>query len=414
MVKKKKKVLISGFNARPLAKSLYQAEFDVYAVDFFGDSDLYPYVEDSKIIVYEMGTDYQTSKTHYSDSLADLTIEMIEKYPDLDYLIIASGLDDNIEGRERIFNKIKELNHQIQYLGNDNEVIEKARDILKIYSLIEVKGYEVPKTQPFDYNIVRDGTIQYPLILKKKQSSGGLSIFKINSKAQLQKLGKDIEEFSVIFKDWLFQDYIEGIDISCTTLSNHKEAKVISINKQLIGQGFLNAPSKFIYCGNIIPAKIKKSTFKLVSDISLTLVKTLELVGINGFDFVVKAGIPYLMEINPRIPGSIHASELYLDRNLLEEHISSCIYVDEPLITIGRTRERFNYVAKFIYFAPKDVPSDKVEKLKNLKHLRDIPGPDRIVNQQEPLCTVLVGADTYFEAFCGALDTIKKVEKIIN
>ena len=43
-----KSVLVVGFNTRPLAYSLKIANYDVYAVDFFGDADLYPNVKDIK------------------------------------------------------------------------------------------------------------------------------------------------------------------------------------------------------------------------------------------------------------------------------------------------------------------------------------------------------------------------------
>jgi predicted ATP-grasp superfamily ATP-dependent carboligase len=414
MVKKKRKVLISGFNARPLAKSLFKADYDVYAVDFFGDSDLYKFVKDAKIIFQELKTDYQTSKSQYSDAMADLTVEMIEKHPELDYLIVGSGLDDNIIGREKIFKKIKDLNHKILYLGNNNETIEKSRDILRIYSYLDVRGYKTPKTRPFDYKIIKEGSVQYPFILKKKQSSGGISIFEIKSKAYLQKLGKDIEEFNVLFRDWFVQEYIDGIDVSCTTISNNHEAKIISINNQIIGAKYLNAPSDFVYCGNIVPTNIRKNAIKRISEISLNLVERLNLIGINGFDFVLKAGYPYLMEINPRIPGSIRASELYLDRNLLQEHILSCLNPNDPLKLVGRTSRGYNFVAKLVYFAPKFVSFEKIEKLKNIKHVKDIPSEGRSIHSQEPLCSVLYGTEKYTEAFCGGLNIIKKIEKQIN
>jgi len=56
MADKSISILVVGFNTRPLAYSLNEAGYDVYAVDFFGDLDLYPYVKDSIIIIKTLNT----------------------------------------------------------------------------------------------------------------------------------------------------------------------------------------------------------------------------------------------------------------------------------------------------------------------------------------------------------------------
>lgn len=413
MVKKKKKVLISGFNARPLSKSLYNANYEVYAVDFFGDSDLFPYIKDALIITKELKNNFQKLKLIYSDVLTDLTLQMIEKHPHLDYLIIASGLDDNIIGREKIFNKIKKLNRPIRYLGNNNAQIIKSRDILSINSLLDNMGYKVPKTLAFNYDLIDNNLINYPIILKKKQSSGGLNIFKINSKTQLLNIIKENEEFEKESGNWLLQEYIDGIDVSCTTISNNVDIKIVSINEQLIGKEFLNAPSKFIYCGNIVPADLNYSLQYKIQEICLKLVRHLKLIGINGFDFVLKEGCTYLMEINPRIPGSINAAEFALNRNLLDEHINCCLNPDKP-IKISNLEISANFVSKFIYFAPKLISHQKIEKLKRIKNVEDVPAPGKDIQPYEPLCSILYKAENYSKAYKGALSIVESIELLIK
>ena len=69
-------ILIIGFNTRPLVYSLYQAGYDVFAVDFFGDLDLYPFVKDSLIISKELNATYNTLKGEYDGYLIDFAIKM--------------------------------------------------------------------------------------------------------------------------------------------------------------------------------------------------------------------------------------------------------------------------------------------------------------------------------------------------
>ncbi|GAH60234.1 unnamed protein product, partial [marine sediment metagenome] len=297
------------------------------------------------------------------------------------------GLDDNIMGREKIFNKIKKLNRPIRYLGNNNAQIIKSRDILSINSLLDNMGYKVPKTLAFNYDLIDNNLINYPIILKKKQSSGGLNIFKINSKTQLLNIIKENEEFEKESGNWLLQEYIDGIDVSCTTISNNVDIKIVSINEQLIGKKFLNAPSRFIYCGNIVPADLNYSLQYKISEICLKLVRHLKLIGINGFDFVLKEGCPYLMEINPRIPGSINAAEFALNRNLIDEHINCCLNPVKE-IKISNLEISANFVSKFIYFAPKLISHQRIEKLKQIKNVEDVPAPGKDIQPYEPLCSI--------------------------
>ena len=63
-------VLVAGFNTRPLAFSLSQAGYDVYAVDFFGDLDLYPWVKDSLILTKKLKSTY--SMDHTPDTPQDV------------------------------------------------------------------------------------------------------------------------------------------------------------------------------------------------------------------------------------------------------------------------------------------------------------------------------------------------------
>ena len=96
-----KSVLVVGFNMRPLAYSLK------IAVDFFGDIDLYPNVKDSLVLIKELETDYKSIKGKYGKLLSEFTLQMLRKYPKINYLIIGSGLDDAYEERETILSEIK-------------------------------------------------------------------------------------------------------------------------------------------------------------------------------------------------------------------------------------------------------------------------------------------------------------------
>ena len=140
---KQESVLVAGFNTRPLVYSLHRAGYDVYAVDFFGDSDLYPYVKDSLILTKKLNTNYDLVKNNYNEYLPLLILELLDKYPDIKYLIIGSGLDDGIEERALILKNITRKKYKILNLNNEIEAIKKSRNTEFIYTILKKLGYDV-------------------------------------------------------------------------------------------------------------------------------------------------------------------------------------------------------------------------------------------------------------------------------
>ncbi|GAI64064.1 unnamed protein product, partial [marine sediment metagenome] len=145
-----KKVLIAGFNTRPLAYSLYKAGYEVYAVDFFGDLDLYPCVKDCLILTKILNANYEVIKNNYSEYLPNLILELLAQHPEINYLIIGSGLDDAFEERELILNEINRKNYKILNLNNSLDAIKKSRNIDYIFNFLKNLGYKVPSSMSYD------------------------------------------------------------------------------------------------------------------------------------------------------------------------------------------------------------------------------------------------------------------------
>ncbi|TXT61128.1 MAG: Carbamoyl-phosphate synthase large chain [Promethearchaeota archaeon] len=420
MAGKKQKVLVLGFNSRPLVYSLYQAGYEVFAVDFFGDVDLYPYVKDSVIITEKLGSSYGLLKDKFSSYLIDFTIELLEAYKDIDYLIIGSGLDDAFRERKALMKSIKRIGYSIISANNTIDIIKKARNIDFLFNLLHAKRYKTPKTynlgEYINQSPPKPPELSFPLILKKKKSSGGLNVSKINS---LRQLDLEIEILKSTQKNeltqWFFQEFLKGIPVSCTTISNGSESKIISTNRQIIGLDFVNAPHNFMYCGNIVPARLLEKDINLIEEISLYLANKLGLKGINGFDFVLRDHYPYLMEINPRIPGSIRASEEVLNLNLLDMHIQSFLPVCWKIIEKKLQSIHPNtYCTKLIFYAPNDLSAKQINAINQLEFVHDKSDPKTLISKREPVCTILYEDSTFSNSFFGALKIADKIKDIIK
>ena len=409
---KNKSVLVIGFNTRPLVYSLNRAGYHVYSVDFFGDIDLYPYVEDALILTKQLNSSYDLLKEGYAKFIPKLTFKLLEKYPTIDYYIIGSGLDDHFNERKLILNKIQNEKSSIYNLNNDFEVLQRARNLKYLYDFLKEFDYKVPLTYPLQHN---EREITYPIILKKSKSSGGLNIIKIKSEEELALTLKILKSNEFNPSDWMFQEFIDGIPVSCTVISNGKESIVLSINRQIIGEKFVNSPKEFMYCGNIVPANLLEKDCTLIEEISLLLANKLNLKGINGFDYVLKEHYPYLMEINPRIPGSIRVSEDALNLNLMDLHVKSFNnkYWEE-IKTIGRSLEFNNFSTKLIYFAPKLISREIVMKINALKFIHDKSDPESLIQKNTPVCSILYKDKTFSASYFGALKISNEIHQIIS
>jgi predicted ATP-grasp superfamily ATP-dependent carboligase len=406
-------VLVVGFNTRPLAFSLKNAGYEVYAVDFFGDLDLYPNVKDALILTKEFESNYNLLKNQYSMLFPKFTKMMLEKHREINYLIIGSGLDDAYEERENILDYIRDKNYKIKDLNNEVEAIKKSRKPLALYAFLKAHKIQVPFTISYNDLKFYSQDLKFPCILKKTLSAGGINVFIIRNSEDLVIVNKNLKEFNA--SEWIIQEYIEGTPISCTTISNGEECEIISINKQIIGEQIVNSPKDFMYCGNTVPANLSKKEEKLISKISKILSNELNLTGINGFDYVLKNHYPFLMEINPRIPGSIRASETSLGLNLLDLHIRSYIPNEwEQVKNLLRSSKHHQYSTKFIYFSPKEIDKSSIVKINQLEFIHDKSEPVRKIQQGEPVCTILTHAKNKIESYNKALQVVGQINKIIE
>ncbi|MHA1670662.1 MAG: ATP-grasp domain-containing protein [Promethearchaeota archaeon] len=415
MFHKSRSVLVIGFNTRPLALSLFKAKYDVYAVDFFGDLDLYPLVKDSIIITEELNTNYDLIKEQYHHYLTEFAIKISDKYPKINYLIIGSGLDDAFNDRNFMLQEIRKKNKKILSINNELKVLMRARDIKEVFKILVENEYEVPETKyPTSIDDIKNYE-HFPLILKKFRSSGGMNVYKIENRDALEFTLKRLESKMINISDWLTQEYLDGIPVSCTIISDGIHCKVISINRQIIGEKYLNAPKDFTYCGNVVPAQINPNVEKVIKKISLMLSKKLKLRGINGFDFVIRDQFPYLMEINPRIPGSIRASELALNVNLLDLHVRSFDDKNWKEIEDILSNSTFvQFVTKLIVFSPQKLNKSCLIQINNLRFVHDKTNPNTSVQKYDPLCTILFGAQEFSSSYFGALKIVDKIYKLIS
>ncbi|MEM3672834.1 MAG: hypothetical protein QW468_01210 [Candidatus Bathyarchaeia archaeon] len=85
--------------------------------------------------------------------------------------------------------------------------------------------------------------------------------------------------------------------------------------------------------------------------------------------------------MNPRFQGTLGCIERVFGINLVDAHIKACLYGDVPTL-----RRSSKFCTRLILYAPKRVIAPELTVFEDLW---DIPLPNSIIEEGEPLCSVL-------------------------
>jgi len=336
------KILVVGYTTRPIVQSAVRAGFVPYAIDHFLDLDLLALAE---------------AAAPLEEDLPDLGVGGFLERLDLeiDGIVIGSGC-------ERIELE-KDLNERI--IGNSPDLMRKASDKCYIGRKITDMGFLYPE-------IYREGEIEFPAVIKPASGGGGLKNILVNDASELEALDLDLSEY-------LIQAYVDGIPASVSVISTEDgDTASFCVNEQLIGAKWLNAPSRFAYCGNIVPLETELDDE--ICMIAEEVVRELGLVGSNGVDFVITPDGPVVIEVNPRFQGSLEAIEAACGCNLFDYHMRAC----EGELPELKRPERFGIRA--VVYAPRDM---LIEEDLRRYGFSDAPSPPKEVAKGEPLASVV-------------------------
>ena len=353
------KILIVGSNTRPLAKSLKELDYTVYATSFFNLVDQREYVD--KLIVPDDVSNFDM------DVLVDLAVSYANE---VDYIICSSDVDVTRFPKSKIIG-----NYDVDEINNKYKLYKKLHKNFLMPQTFKLNSLE----EAFEISSASDKKY----IVKPIYGSGGVNIDWLN-------------EDSYVDDSFLLQEYIDGNSVSSSFLSYPGGSiDMITTSDQIIGSKRLHA-SSFLYCGNVTPL-VKDST--KINNISTKISKMYDLVGCNGIDFVMQDNKVYVMEVNPRIQGTYENIEKSFEFNLAQAHINSCndIKVNIPNV------QKFS--VKLIPYSSKDT----CYNLNNLSDVYDISSVDYLIKKTYPICTILTSDRILENAMIKAEMIQKKV-----
>ena len=127
------------------------------------------------------------------------------------------------------------------------------------------------------------------------------------------------------------------------------------------------------------------------------LASAFDLAGWFGVDFILRDGIPWPVEVNPRYTASVEIFEMASSRSLLPDHRRACVTTAPPAQTSTRADiPASRVIAKWILHAshrlvaPEIVPEqDRTHDPLSVRSIADVPWQGTCFNAGDPVMTLM-------------------------
>ena len=370
-------LLAIGLDVAPLVKSITRAGHNAYSIDYFGDLDVQQVCKvNLSISTQRPGKSCGRLNNNFSpDKLLHLLHKMLQT-TQIDGILLASGLEDDPT-------ILSSMNDHVQIVGNKPNQIRRVRDKEQFFSTLKRLGIPHPETEfagDLQEAKKKAKDIGYPVIIKPEKGFGGVSVKKVANQNQLTSL---LKRAFLDDHKFIIQEFISGIAASASVLSTKEKVLTLTVNKQLLGMPILGQREEYGYCGNIVPLSTSHAFRELCCSTVERLISQYKLEGSNGVDFVISdQGIPMVVEVNPRFQGTLECVERVLGINIVQTHLDACNLRVLPDITVSSR----HFCTRLILFA---LRRSQVPDLTRIHDVSDIPFPGTIIEEGEPLCSII-------------------------
>jgi uncharacterized protein len=261
-------------------------------------------------------------------------------------------------------------------------ILRAVRDPIAVARALNESGIPAPEIRLDPAGLPDDGS----WLVKPIASGGGRGIEPFT--------GRSILNASPCY----FQRLVDGPSYSALFIGQGGRARLVGITRQWIGV----AGSPFAYRGSIGPCPISSALAGSLGNMGNRLTSAFGLVGWFGVDYILRDGIPWPVEINPRYTASLEIHELASGRSLMDEHRRACegasdLESDCP----GVAPDRAPVIAKRILYAPRRLVMPEVGEAeaasdpRAVPSIADVPAAGTRIEQGEPVMTLFAtGVDT--------------------
>lgn len=357
------KILLVGISTRALAQSAATAGYEIISLDFFGDCDQ-PAGAEVHSLVRDLGQPPELF------ALAHAAREFI---PRVDRVVVEAGLENEPA--------LLELCPPEKRWGNSTEAVTRVRDLDQVrYALLGTRIRLPEVIHPGEALPARGH-----YLVKDATYSGGMGVREWDGHTHPQ--GREI-----------LQRFVTGDLASACFVADGRDARLLGLTRQFAGEPKLGA-STFLWCGNVAPWGDPEMVSMIMETIT-TLTESIGLVGLNGIDFIVQDGVPFLLEVNPRPPASFELFERLLGVNAFQLHVEACQKQLPATLPPVSTSLAWG---KGVIYAHEDLQVGDTRSWA-AQDISDIPHPGEQIPARAPVCTIFAKGKNAFMCWAAVLD----------
>lgn len=216
------------------------------------------------------------------------------------------------------------------------------------------------------------------------------------------------------------QEFIDGDCASAVYLAGPDRVHLLGVTRQLVGEAWCNA-GHFRYCGSIGPLVVSAATHDLLVRIGEVLTSAAGLCGLFGIDFILRDGVPWPVEVNPRYTASVEVLEYATGLCTMEWHARTFVG-DAASVAKATTSTLSHKVGKAILFARQRIaipreglwsasigaPVDKMPAF------ADIPHVGQVIEKGRPILTIFARAADEHQCLMQLRNTAAELTDLLH
>jgi predicted ATP-grasp superfamily ATP-dependent carboligase len=304
------RLLIVGASARAAAFSALRAGIRPTCADLFADADLRARCPARRV-----------EARHYPRAFLDMA-ELHAPGP----WMYTGGLENHPDLIEEMARRRRPL------WGNPAAVLRRVRSPFEVHAVLRRAGLPCPELWRGETPPPPDGR----WLVKPLAGAGGGGVRLWAGAAR-----------SLPKRPAYWQEFIEGEACAAVYGGDGETATLLGVTRQLVGEPWLHA-KRFAYCGSVGPLSLDAPARRGFGALGSALVRGLGLRGLFGVDCVLRDGVAYPVEVNPRYTASVEVIEYATYTPALAVH-RRAFEPDAPLPEPGRSSSAV--VGKAVLFA---------------------------------------------------------------
>ena len=188
----------------------------------------------------------------------------------------------------------------IKYTGSNSYISALSfnkRDLLSVTSDLGIpraKHLSLNKGQTVSSKEIEQ--VGFPCFVKANRSGSSFGVYKAKTEKELQRAISDVFEMN---DELIIEEHLEGIEITVGVIPGENGPQVLPMTLIKTEHEFFDYKAKYLgESEEITPAPIDPSLEKRLTHYALKIYKDLGFKGATRSEFIIREGIPYLLEVN--------------------------------------------------------------------------------------------------------------------